>query len=144
MLDPEFVDQPGQFYIKAAVFRNLRQSPLAEPLDGLQALAGLAQPKRRLGNRIQSQSVTQPFLQVHHHVQRRQLSEVVRRVPMQDLIVEAQVIESHHQIGPLEFTEEFVDLGFPIDPIATARGCVRHRQTHSHVPDAVPASHFVG
>ena len=86
----------------------------------------------------------QNLLQVNQHIQGRNLLQVHDGVAVQHLIIEAQVIEAHHQIRPHQLLDEIIDLFFLIDAVITTGRAVSHADAHPHIADIVPAADLIG
>src|SRR5690242_17507214 len=63
---------------------------------------------------------------------------------MEDFVIEAQVVETHDEIGALQFREQLIDLVLAIDPILPARAAVGDADAHAHVADLVPTTDVLG
>ena len=76
--------------------------------------------------------MVQCVLQFHHHVQRRKLAQIKRRVAVQHFVVESQVVEADNQIRSLQILDEVVHLFFAVNFIFAVRRAERHPDAHAH------------
>ncbi len=127
-----FVDEPGDFYVEAAILRDFREPAVLEPADGLQALRCFLDAEGRRRNRVEREPVVQFVLQFHHHVERRQLAQIERRVAVQHLVIEPQIVEADDEIGALQIRDEVVHLLLAVNFVIAARGAERDADAHAH------------
>lgn len=105
MVTAVLVDELGQFHVVTAVLGDFQEASVLEPAYGLQPFGGFFHAKSRGGDGIEREAVVQPVLQVHHQVERRQLREIKRGVPVQHFVVEPQVVEADHEVGALQVAD---------------------------------------
>ena len=139
-----FVNQLRQFHVVAAILRDLQKSPVLEPADRLQTFRRFFHAERRRRNRIEREPMVQFILQIHHQVERRQLSEVERRVAVQHFVIEPQIVEPDDQIRPLQIRDEFAHGFFMINFVFAARRIEGDADAHAHFGNVVPPADFIG
>ena len=144
MLDPEFVDQLGDFDVVAAVLGDLREASFLEPSQGLQAIGGFLGAEGRGGDGIEGEPVVEDFVKFDEEIEGGELGEVEDGVAVEDLVIEADMVEADDEVGAAEFLDEVVDLRFPVDAVAAADGAEGDPETEAHVTDLVPAADLLG
>jgi hypothetical protein len=139
-----FVDKSGNFDVVAAVFGDFEEAAGAEPFDGLEAFGRFFNAERGGGDGIKGEAVVHGFLKFDEHIQGGGLAQVEDGVAVKDLVVEAEIVKTDHEIGPKQFGDELVDLFFAVDFVIAASSAVGHADAHAHVADVIPAAYFVG
>src|SRR6266576_5901078 len=139
-----FVDKLLELYIVAAILRELNQPALFEPPNRLHAFGGLFDAERRGGDGVEGKAMLQRVGHVHHQVQRRKLAQDEDGAAVQDFIIEAEHIETHHEISALQVHEQLVHVFLAVNPVVPSRGVERHAHAHAHATDFIPAANFLG
>ena len=100
VLGPELVDQAGDLDIITAVFGHFPVFSITPPLDGIQALGGLARAKGRGGHGIEFHPVADHILDTDHQVKAEALiSEAEWLGAFQDSIIKIDVVKANDEIG---------------------------------------------
>src|SRR5262249_32163775 len=66
-----------------------------------------------------------------------------RRIPVQHLVIETQMVEPNDQIRSLQVLDQLIDLRFAVDLVLVARRAVGHPYAHAHPANLAPAAHFI-
>jgi hypothetical protein len=137
------VDEASDFDIVTAVFGDVHEAALAEPLDGLHAFGCFFDAQGGASEGVEGEAMVYNFLDVHEHVEGWGLGEVEDGVAVEDFVIEAEIVEADDKVCAHEFTDQIFDLGFAVDFVIAARGAVGDADAHAHVAHAIPTAHFI-
>ena len=55
-----------------------------------------------------------------------------------------KMVETNDEIGPLQVTDQLIDVLFGINPVCVGGGAINNSHAHSHVADFIPTANFLG
>ncbi len=140
---PEFIDAARDIHIRFTVFGNLVQFTIAEPFHGLHTIGGFCLAEGCLRQRIQTQTKAECAMNILQHIRRADGAQVfVRRVWLQNLIIEVEDVEADHAVSGFQLRDQCRRVLFPIDGKIISRRGPRHTASEQQLRWLAPADFF--
>jgi hypothetical protein len=144
MPDAVFVDELGNFHIKATVLGNLQETFLSPPLNRIDAISRFADSQGRLSDVAQFRLASRDLLDLQKQIQSSQLKrEIEDGVSHQDLVIEIYDVEPNYQVCAKQLLNQIVDSLFRIDPILGQIRAIGDSERHSHIPFFFPTADII-
>lgn len=145
MLRTVFVDALGYFHIVAAVFSDFCHLALLPPADCLQAIGGLACAQRGGRDDVELETVAKFLFKFNEEIKAAQLiPKIEDAVTEQYFVVEADVIEAHHEVCAHHLVDEIGDFLLRVDQVLAKLGTVGASDGDTHLVLVSPTTHVVG
>src|SRR5258707_5331470 len=143
MLQAVLVDQTGYLYVIATILGYFEHLSFLVPINGLQSFGGFLDAKSCCSDGIKRKPVLKGVVQFDQHIERGELPQVKSCIAVKDFVIESQMVETNHQIGPLQIFNELIHLFFSVNFVSASRRAIRDPHAHAHAADLVPSTDFL-